>query len=295
MGNKKSALQSSCTCEIRTDVATNVAVVITNVPMSIFAALCNSLILLTVIKTRSLQRPANLLICSLALGDFLVGSVVQPLDVSLRIMQSAGLNVCMFEALCEVHRLAVKLFVAGSFLQVCVLNWDRYQALSSPLKYRVTKTNKRTIALATISWCVWVVFVCTLHFALMRAGESPWMSIQAMAFIIIPTILQIGIFKAVRRQNLQIKCAHFGFTAILLAREKKLATSLRYVIATSFFCVLPTVILVVTKASGQNEVVSYLWPWARTAAYLNSSLNPLIYFWRHPNMRSATLKLISFF
>ena len=69
------------------DVFTNWFFVIINVLMAITTVVGNAFVFLTVFKTKSLQRPANLLLCSLALCDFAVGFVVQPLGVTLRVAE----------------------------------------------------------------------------------------------------------------------------------------------------------------------------------------------------------------
>ena len=50
-----------------------------NVPFGIFAFLSNFAITVTALKTPFLQRPSNILLCSLATSDCLVGLVAQPL------------------------------------------------------------------------------------------------------------------------------------------------------------------------------------------------------------------------
>ena len=50
-----------------------------SVPFGIFAFLSNLAILVTALKTHFLQRPSNILLCSLATSDCLVGLVAQPL------------------------------------------------------------------------------------------------------------------------------------------------------------------------------------------------------------------------
>ena len=57
----------------------NVTVAGSSVPFVIFAFLSNFAILVTALKTHFLQRPSNILLCSLATSDCLVGLVAQPL------------------------------------------------------------------------------------------------------------------------------------------------------------------------------------------------------------------------
>ena len=53
-----------------------------------FAFLANVSVIIAVIKTPSLQRPCNILMCSLATADCLTGLVAQPLFVAWRLMIS---------------------------------------------------------------------------------------------------------------------------------------------------------------------------------------------------------------
>ena len=125
------------------DVFTNWFFVIINVLMAITTVVSNAFVFLTVFKTKSLQRPANLLLCSLALCDFAVGFVVQPLGVTLRVAEIVCVNSDVYKTLFRAYSMSIDFFGAGSVLQVCVMCWDHYKAVSSPLKYRATVTNKR--------------------------------------------------------------------------------------------------------------------------------------------------------
>ena len=60
----------------------NLSIAGSNLPFGIFAFLSNFAIIVTVVKTPSLQRPSNILLCSLATSDCLVGLVAQPLLVT---------------------------------------------------------------------------------------------------------------------------------------------------------------------------------------------------------------------
>ena len=52
---------------------TDLAVAVSNIPFGIFAFLSNLAIIVTVIKTPSLQRSSNILLCNLATANCLAG------------------------------------------------------------------------------------------------------------------------------------------------------------------------------------------------------------------------------
>ena len=61
----------------------------------------NALVLLAIVRTPSLYTPANILIASLALADFLVGAVVQPF-ITFIIIDKDALFHCKYVDACII-------------------------------------------------------------------------------------------------------------------------------------------------------------------------------------------------
>ena len=64
----------------------DVVLSVVNVPFCFIASLANLAVIMAVIKTPSLQRPCNILLCILATTDCLTGLVAQPLFIAWRLM-----------------------------------------------------------------------------------------------------------------------------------------------------------------------------------------------------------------
>ena len=126
---------------LRNDTATaymnNTFLAAVNGPFAIFAFLSNLAIIVTVIKTPSLQKPCNILLCGLAFTDCLTGITCQPLFIAWRLLtlqrarQSCLHLVLIFNAYYISHMLTVGL----SFLNVLIISFDRQYAVSKPLIY----------------------------------------------------------------------------------------------------------------------------------------------------------------
>lgn len=293
--NTTPSSQPTCICDLSINTYTyvsNVAAVVVNVLLSIFAVVCNALVMLAVYKTKSLHRPANLLICSLALTDFLVGLVVQPITVVRLLMHNAGVSCCLYNDVTNAYALVTPLFACGSFVQVCVMCWDRYKAVSSPFEHRATVTNKRMMHITATSWCAWLIYIAMVKIVPYRAIRGPLASLALGTFVIVPLVFQIKTLKVMRRHNNQIAAAVSSATTI--AREKKMVVTLRYILASVFGSVLPQFgFSIVAAISGDASLSQALpSPWTKITLCLSSCLNPLIYFWRHPDMRNAALRLI---
>ena len=288
--------QPTCTCDppMNTYIYINhVCVIVVNVLLSIFAVVCNAFVMLVVFKTNSLRKPANLLICSLALSDFLVGAVVQPLFVVRLLLQNAGADCCLCMRVHNASSTTIYLFACGSFATVCVMSWDRYKAVSSPFQYRATVTNKKIKRIIAATWSAWVIYVLIVQ-NLPRSQplmKPPFVLLMLATFITIPVASQIAIQKALRRHNKQVAVAVSSATTFAL--ERKMMITFRYILAAIFTSILPQLGLGLVLVMTQNKTLNiFPSPWVKTFICLSSCLNPLIYFWRHSDMRSAALRLI---
>ena len=114
-----------------------------NAPLCVFAFLGNLLVILTVAKTPNLQRPANILLCSLAATDCLTGVTTQPLFFIWRLMLYRARHSCYLQIELEEARSLLTALTLGCSLAILTLiSFDRARALSSPLRYRTEVTNK---------------------------------------------------------------------------------------------------------------------------------------------------------
>ena len=114
-----------------------------NVPLSVFAFLGNLLVIITVAKTPSLQRPANVLLCSLAATDCLTGVTTQPLFFIWRLMLYRARHSCYLQTeLFELRYVLTTLTLGWSLAILTLISFDRARALSNPLVYRTEVTNK---------------------------------------------------------------------------------------------------------------------------------------------------------
>ena len=115
-----------------------------NVPFGIFAFLSNLTIIITVLKTPSLQRPSNILLCSLATSDCLVGLVAQPLFVTwLFVIQRVEDYSCLYLQQLTLAALIARMFpTALSLANLTAVSLDRCYALCRPFAYRAKVTKR---------------------------------------------------------------------------------------------------------------------------------------------------------
>ena len=273
--------------------STNVAVLILNCVLSLTATLQNLLVILAIFRTRSLQTPSNILLCSLAFTDLLAGIVVHPIFVAFKARLLCGDFECTVLLAKEVLVIYTGILSMLTLLSISV---ERLIALSVHLRYRELVTIPRVLAVAVTTWLSWSFAVCAWPLGLDIFAFS-LLCVVIIAIVGIALVLTCAIiFRILRRHQMMIrdqtKLRHED--AKTLSRSRKSAAVILQVVVLFFVfyspCVYATIRFNVTKNFniGQN----ILWEITETVALMNSSVNPLLYYWKMGSIRRAVKNLL---
>ena len=213
------------------------------------ATLGNALAIRALWKASSL--PANLrkLLLSLAFSDLAVGLFAHPTYAVVFVTLGTLNNLDVRCALILTLSLSMLLSVA-SLLNVTAIAVDRLLAVSLHLRYAELVTSKRVIITLV---AIWLTSCLSSLVPLIKLNYSVVAVILASIGFLLTTFAYVRVYKVARYHQNQIQ-AQFqqrNAQAMVLLRERKSALW-RY---REFFFVL-----------------------------LNSSLNPLIYYWRYPEV-----------
>ena len=111
--------------------------------LAIFTFLSNLVIIVTLIKTPSLQKPCNVLLSNLAFADFLTGVIVQSMFIVWRLFLQRARQSCPHQVLVfDMYYTLQVLTVGLSFVIVIITSFDRHYALDRPLVY-ITRATKK--------------------------------------------------------------------------------------------------------------------------------------------------------
>ncbi|XP_031557206.1 melanocyte-stimulating hormone receptor-like [Actinia tenebrosa] len=261
--------------------------------LSFVTTILNLMIIVTFAKTPSLREvPSNILILGLAVSDFGVGVVAQPLFCVLKLVQLKG-DARLTEAIDTLFICSCYVLTSVSFLTVTAITVDRFLAIKLHLRYNELVTTKRhSIALVLI----WIV--CSFNIAL-----KDFYKIQIFFNILTAILCSIlflnicllfKISRIVRSHSLQIQAQERSVEqAIDIPRYKKSVNTIYYVVGAFVLCY----VLYIVKMIGLNFVaktqnMEVFFAMAVTIAMFNSVINPLIYCWRIEEMRLAAKKII---
>uniref|UniRef100_A0A672ZB20 5-hydroxytryptamine receptor 1E n=1 Tax=Sphaeramia orbicularis TaxID=375764 RepID=A0A672ZB20_9TELE len=148
-----------------TDVTAVVAVVLGL--LTLLTALINSGVIVAICTTKKLHLPANYLICSLAVTDFLVAVLVMPISILYITMETWALG----QVVCEVWLSVDMTCCTCSILHLCVIALDRYWAITKAIEYARKRSGRRAAAMVGVVWVISVFISIPPLFWRRRSGR----------------------------------------------------------------------------------------------------------------------------
>ena len=281
--------------DLENEVSLQLVIAITAIAAP-FTTFLNTLVIVTIQKTRQLQTNSNILITRLAITDLLVGAVSMPLIITVDALILRG--TVPERIVCNINQSAAfVLYIAysASYMHLTLMGWERYVAIAKPMKYKVLVRKGKMKRYSEIVWITVIigyVLVMTLQaialphellFALYFIEGVVWL-IGFMALVYFYSMVYSKARKQSRSQISQITAkiqSRIAFTAFLLT-------------AAVFIFSLPIPAVIATVQFWPILRANSVYRWSEVPLYLNSLLNPVLYFYRNRRYRKAALKLLRF-
>ena len=254
-----------------------------NVPLMILSVIGNSVVLAAVLKTSSLHSPSLIFLCSLAVSDLLVGLVVQPVYIAYELTKFGFLYQPMT---------TMAVTAAGASLSaMTAISVDRFLALHYHMRYPNVMTVHRAVYTIVILWLLNFLLSCLAFWKV--AAYYFAIAISILIYLLISSVSYIRIYKIVRLHQLQISAQQQAMGSLnnesnMLQSVKSAKNTFIYYIA-MILCYTPLFIAMTILFFFYNHW-TVAWNLADTAAFMNSSINPLLYCWRVRELRTAVVK-----
>ena len=271
---------------------------VANTIFSITAFLGNTLIIVSLHRETTLNKPSKLLLRGLATTDLCVGIIAEPVNVANWISLANGrLDICFYT---EGASFVIGYILCSvSLVTLTAISVDRLLALLLGLRYQQIVTVKKTYASLVFIWVFYIA--CTVSY-FGNPVIPTWVIIVSLCLCLITTIFSYTKIILTLRQSQILVHSHNVSVAgrqprpipLNITRYRKAVYSALWVQVTLVVCYLPTgIVIALIHQNGPISVSLYL---ARqftvTLAYLNSSLNPLLYFWKIREVRQAVKETI---
>ena len=257
-----------------------------NAPLVLISILGNALVLAAIIRTPSIRSKHMIMLCSLAVSDFLVGLIAQPLYIVEQLTKDRF-----------VYRVSVMMgySLSGvSYLTITAITVDRFLALHYHMRYATLVTPSRVKYTLIAIWLINILISC---FNLWNTQiHSLLTGIIAISCLVISTFSYIKIYCIVHRHQLQILAQQQAVESsdtgnnLNTVRLKRSAMNTFVFYIVLIICYLPAhVLLTFYGLSNMNDWPNE-WEFAITAVLMNSSINPFLYCWRLRELRTAVVK-----
>ena len=284
------------------DVPLKISYIITVILNSIscpFTVALNVLVIMGVKRRPRLQSCANILLACLAVTDALTGVFVQPTFIIRRIFQLLGeINTDIVRTL---HIFFLTVVTFSSALHLMLVTCERLIAIKYTMAYPHLVTTQNIKVAVTSSW-VLALFFSVLRWPLsdLLFNESVAEKLRKMIVFIVLTFCVVFmttsyaiLYKEAARQKNKLKAQQLPQEDVeRFVKERKALKTTVYVVGAVLLCLSPGALSkFVFITAEQNS--TYLAPWFRTTAMLNSLLNPLIYCWRQKEIRQFVCRISS--
>lgn len=275
-----------------------------NAIFSFAAVIANGLIMVSIWRASSLRSPTYYFLFGLAMSDFGVGLLSQPLYIVYKV---AGLyENLQLSCVAGISFVLVSNQLSGvSFLTVALISADRTLALYLHLRYNELFTLHR-VKLAFVA--VWILSASANLAWLTSLKMYYFIASSGFAVFLITTLFAyIMIFRTVRRHHLQIQQQSMAVSRLSTAslqenqsskqsearrvkeealRFRQTAINMFLVYLAFLLCVLPLMcVLLISSVHGRNTAVETAFNFTITLVFINSTLNPFLYCCRMADLR----------
>ncbi|KAM8838041.1 olfactory receptor 52K1-like [Spinachia spinachia] len=126
----------------------------------LFIMISNMSIVVIILIDKSLHQPMYFLFCTLPLNDIIGNSILLPRLLQDMRRPPSEIFISYYE--CVVQAFTSHMFGATSHTVLMIMAFDRYVALSNPLRYTIIMTNRMVVKLTVSAWLVAIVLVGVL-------------------------------------------------------------------------------------------------------------------------------------
>ena len=256
-----------------------------NVPLAAATTVANLVVLQAMRRVTSIRLPFKLLLCSLVLTDLGAGSAVAPQWATLLFLRGTYPDLVQ----CSLYNSGIftaYMFSTASLLNLAAISLDRYAALFFHLKYHQIVTTRRVCAVLAFIWTLALLLALSslLDHRLRNASIA---TVFAVALLII-FVACIKIFHRWRTPHFQPQAPE---QAQQQERYRRTAFVMMLVIVFLLICYLPSWCLFLFRAApGWTALNECLYQFSCTLILLNSLLNPFLYCFWLPEIRTEVVK-----
>lgn len=300
---------------VNDDISTTFGIFLfgSTIAIVIFASIGNVMVVLSIIRKRTLHQSANVLLVNLALADFLTTVCSIP-SLGLRYLWPNFLKEQ--QSSCEIWLLLLMTCMCSSMTSMQCISINRYIFITkSRILYDRFFSIRRTFAMAVIIW-VWsgasiflTLFVCgTMEYSsslggcyLKEGDHRSWFCLFAVIVVsvvlcifIMPSfsILTLNAIRNSRKRVQDNPLSKMGKQKQVISKEELAVTQMMLMVLGLFLiCWIPySAVHFWSYRKYPPKAVNFS---VSVVALLNTAVNPFIYAWMNRPIRNSMIEMVS--
>lgn len=253
---------------------------------SLSTTMLNGLVMWTTWRTPSLHSPSRIMLAALALSDFLLGTVCQPMFILYCI---AALNkwtntFCITWAL----NTRVGFSLAGISLAILTcISVDRFLAIKTSSAYKTIVTKVRVAKLMFFSW-IFVALIVTTSLEFLETKSC--MKITSVLVSIALTIITVSYTISFKKLRKMAKVSNGSSTkaGFNVGKYRKSLFTMFINVVLNVLAYVPLITFIGVSMVVQLENKAAYFHYGQFVIALSATINPIFYLWRMADLRNAS-------
>ena len=272
-----------------------------NIVVGFVALTGNLLVFILISKTNSLRNRSMCCIMSLAITDFLVGVILEPMHIMQFLFQNFSEN-CAFNL---IRRGFSVILIGASISSIAFISYDRYIHLSKTKNYTQNMTLRKITLLLFMVWFIPIVMPLIRVLGNDETVYGTMILFYSPSNFIIMMVCYICIIKIVKaKEQKLLRHNEFGRRRTMRGTRYHVQAAKVVLIIIICFFVTTMPISIYMGVSGiqlimSKEIVGFsgqtretLYAFAMTSAMVGSALNPIIYYARNPGFKERLKEML---
>ena len=276
-----------------------ISVVVLEIPLAILTIIGNLIFIVTLIKTRGLHTPSNVLIGTLCISDLTVGLLLQPILLTHLLQYEYGVKSC---SLRMAYIYICRITTGFSFLCFTLISLDRSTAICYPFKYQRLASCKRHIYITVVASCIWLAYGSLSHIRSLARFWSLSVAIYQMLAVCAIVFCYYRIYKVIAHHKPAVRPISIGNEEEArqvqdTKRERKNTYTIAIILGFFLTCYMPYIGLTFFRVNKfalsciPPEQMFIVELWVDFFVISNSSVNPIVYCFHSTEIRNAAARL----
>lgn len=272
--------------------------------LGIWSVLSNGSILIAILKGGIRIRPGFLLLCSLTLTDFLWGGLVTPVYLKFRFKEIVNSYFCANRGDWQDPLMAASFFLClfGTVGSLAVISLDRYLAIAKAMWY---KASVKLWHACLVCICVWLLSSCIITAKITSVVPRGAIEVVEAGYVIISScfiiVTQVLTLYALHKHNNSVAQIAGRATTpgaennpvnATAAIERKLTVTTSWVVGELVLILIPCAMVVIISKIANIPFSMLMEPLFFPISSLVSSVNPILYHQKNPQLRQGVSTLL---